>query len=140
MFNKLRNFFRMETTVAPRVDYTHKTFLQQFKNIVQGEKIVVIFMSSLESNGKYWCPDCESAKYNINNFVLPDCENKGIKTIFVDVGDRKEWRDSKHPLRNYSKFQINGVPTLALFENGKMTKKLVERSIQSEDNVKNFLK
>jgi len=100
----------------PRVDYNYKTFLSNFKNIVHDEKLVVIFMSSIE-NGRYWCPDCESAKYNINNVILPDCAKKGIQTIFVDVGSFKEWKDSKHPLRNYSKFQINGVPTLALFEN-----------------------
>ena len=91
-------------------------FLDKFKAEPPKGKTVAIFMSSLEENGIYWCPDCENARDNVNNIIIPKCNEKGWKFFHVNVGDKPTWKNPEHPLRTNLDVNISRIPILAIFE------------------------
>jgi len=96
---------------------TSQEFLDQWNTLAQESKLVAIFMSGLEESGKYWCPDCEATRDNLNNVLVPTAREKGIKAYHVDAGNRETWKNPENPLRKNEAFPVTKIPTIILFEN-----------------------
>jgi len=111
-------------------------FVDEWSTIAQEGKFVAIFMASLDESGEYWCPDCEDARDNLNNVLIPTARELGIEAFHVDVGNPQVWRKSNHPLRIHEVFPINSIPTIILFENGKVIKSLIEEECHSAKNIR----
>jgi len=96
---------------------TSQQFLDQWSTLSQEPKLLAIFMAGLDETGKYWCPDCENTRHNLETVLIPTAKEKGIKLYHVDVGNKETWKDPENHLRKNEAFQITKVPTLVLFEN-----------------------
>jgi len=116
----------------------HTDFLANFTTIEAKDKTIVVFMAGKDKDDEYWCPDC-SLVGNIVHHNLTDMakENK-LDITFVDVGDRDTWKDKENTLRTHPNIKLTNVPTVGLFEKGKMTKKFIENDILKEENLKSL--
>jgi len=115
---------------------TFQDFVDEWSTLAQEGKFIAIFMASLDETGEYWCPDCEEARDNLNNVLVPTARELGIELYHVDVGTPQVWRKSMHPLRIHEVFRINAIPTIILFENGKVIKSLIEEECHSARNIR----
>jgi len=120
---------------------TYKEFLDQFETIAkENNKFVGIFMASTEEGtGKYWCPDCEVIRENLKDVLLPIVKEKNLKAIHVDYGSRADWKSKDHPLRKNEAFQIVEIPTIAIFEKGRLVKALIEGECFKAENIRELL-
>ena len=90
-------------------------------------KIIWFYGTLLAETGQSWCGDCVRADRVIPNvFVnqLPD----GVAVFKCAVGTREEWKQKPNPykLEQQPGFNIQKIPTVALFSNGAEVCRLVE--------------
>lgn len=53
------------------------------------KKCLVIFKGSIDpETNQNWCSDCVKAQPNIDNVIIPYCEEKNITVFIVEVGLR----------------------------------------------------
>jgi len=99
-------------------------------------KLLVVFKGTKdEVTGENWCSDCVKAEPVINEFLLPKAKEEGIPVIFVDCGLRDEWVNPENEARKHKIFNITGVPTVALIEDGALVTKLMEEELFDGDIV-----
>lgn len=76
------------------------------------ERVFLLFSGTTDAAGKSWCPDCSRALPVIKTAVQ-QFATEADAFVYVDVGDRNEWKTPSHPLR--TRFQLTGVPTLLVY-------------------------
>lgn len=78
--------------------------------VPEGQHVSCYFSGSIDASGNSWCPDCVVAE----PFVTQALERVSDKTIFVyvDVGDRAFWKDTKNPFRLNKDTHLSVIPTL----------------------------
>ena len=113
-------------------DIVEVTDTNQFQSTLDSiaaeqEFVVVIFTGTVDpATGKNWCPDCERAKPNLNNILMPNASGKVIKCIV----QRSEWRGNPdHPYKKSSFLKVRGVPTVVLIREGD----IIMRADKDED-------
>lgn len=96
--------------------YDMQSFLSKLNDFENEDRLVVVFLSSWDSNGKYWCPDCEQARDNISDILVPKCKEQNLKIIFVDCGDKPGWQNPEHVLKVHPLIKLPDIPTFMIFE------------------------
>ena len=91
------------------------------------EKFIVWFTGAInEQTGESWCPDCVTAKPQIDKLV-----EAGSRHILKGIVVRDEWMgNADHPYKKEANFKAAGVPTLILFEG--------ENELHRVDNLDDF--
>ncbi|CAL4253032.1 unnamed protein product [Meganyctiphanes norvegica] len=79
-----------------------------------GAPIFVLLSGSKDASGKSWCPDCVVAEPVVEAGLSKAPEDTVF--IYVGVGGRDFWKDSKCVFRTDSRTRLKSVPTLMRWE------------------------
>ncbi|KIJ54230.1 hypothetical protein M422DRAFT_153602, partial [Sphaerobolus stellatus SS14] len=92
-----------------------------------------IVTASRDGEGRMWCPDCR----DVEDLVQKTFAESQEKGIIIYVGQRAEW---KRPANKFRKsHNIQSVPTIVRFENGKETGRLVDSEILESGKLEKLL-
>lgn len=79
--------------------------------VPKGEPVNVYFSGSLDAaSGKSWCSDCVEAEPFVEAAVARLSARSHF--VYVDVGDRAFWKDTKNPFRLDKDTHLSVIPTL----------------------------
>ncbi|KAK9889784.1 hypothetical protein WA026_007161 [Henosepilachna vigintioctopunctata] len=82
-----------------------------FMNTVDSKgKPIYIYFTGDKVDGKSWCPDCIRAEPIVRQ-QLHHADAEAL-FIYVEVGDRKTWKDPQCSFRKDTRTQLLQVPTL----------------------------
>jgi len=153
-------FNRSATTDSFSQRITYLQTLEDSPNIAYGQTNIVVenpsdfdrVISCLEKNVKIilyftaandpqtlqlWCPDARKAQPLVDEILQGITE----KFYFVEFPIiRAEYKEnSDYFLRVHEKVKLTGIPTMGLWEDGKMEKRLAEGELHELENIRKFL-
>ncbi len=111
----------------------------EYPEIKKRQRQVVLFTGTPDETGKSWCSDCNTAKPFIEQIIIPWAESNNIPFQIITVGDRPTWKNPEHVLRTDQSLKLTSVPTLILYEQGTITKRLDDDKATKEDFIKMFI-
>ncbi|ODO03564.1 hypothetical protein L198_02412 [Cryptococcus wingfieldii CBS 7118] len=86
-------------------------------------------------NGRMWCPDCVAVESTVKDaFDGPEKPNAAVYW----VGKIQEWRTANN--KALVDWNVNTIPTIVRFDNGKETARLVKDEILDKSKLQAFLK
>ena len=88
------------------------------------EKSLMLFTSVADEEGNYWCPDCEKISPLYEEFAQ-EAKSAGLPFYVFKAGDRATWKDKQHKFRVNKLLNLQGVPTMGIFDGKKLTRHLV---------------
>lgn len=88
-------------------------------------KAVVLFTSDKNEDGTDWCPDCVAAKPHYET-IEAEAKKANLPFYIFYCGDRPTWKSPDNKYRKHKLVKLTSVPTLALFDGKKVTRRLVE--------------
>lgn len=116
-----------------------KDFESEFTSLIKAKKpFFGYFTGSISENGVSWCPDCETAKPNIEKGVK-ELEGSEIEFIVFPL-DREPYKKSDFHLRTNPKTKLTAVPTLIFYNDGIEFGRMVEDELFDETKVITFMK
>eukprot|EP00753_Platysulcus_tardus_P008934 PLAT1719.1.p1 GENE.PLAT1719.1~~PLAT1719.1.p1 ORF type:complete len:1065 (-),score=522.65 PLAT1719.1:67-3237(-) len=95
----------VEASAARRTPVPAAAALDALQAAAAEEGVDEVFLLALAS----WCPDCVVASPLIDDALA---DKPAAVVVYVDVGDRTEWRAEDNPLRVEEQLLVNCVPTL----------------------------
>ncbi|KAF8167347.1 hypothetical protein B0H34DRAFT_792080 [Crassisporium funariophilum] len=104
--------------------YTLKTVPEKF----------VIFYSSIEHDGKMWCPDCRA----VEELVKDAFSDSGPEALIVYVGNKAQWKCSTNAYRQ-KPWTLTSIPTIVRIQDGQEIGRLTDDSGIIE-GLKEFVK
>ncbi|KAK9732313.1 Eukaryotic protein of unknown function (DUF953) [Popillia japonica] len=89
----------------------YEAFTQFVDNLKENKgNVYILFSGSKSEDGQSWCPDCVRAKPVVEDALKYTDENSQF--VYVEVGDRSFWKDSKCPFRTDKRTKLLVIPTL----------------------------
>lgn len=77
---------------------------------------ICVFTGGENADGVNWCPDCVTAKPNIQNIIV---KNADCKILWCTVPTRNEWVGvADHPYKVHEDVKATGVPNVLLYADG----------------------
>lgn len=103
-----------EQTVTRHKVVGYQPFLDFMETLVvpQSQKVNVYFSGSVDTaTGQNWCPDCVEAEPFVTE-ALQRTAGESSQFVYVVVGDRAFWKDTKNPFRLDKNTHLSVIPTL----------------------------
>ncbi|CCI46961.1 unnamed protein product [Albugo candida] len=101
----------------------HK-FVSEY-DVQKSGHLYLLFVSSLDEDGNYWCSDCRRAKAPIERAFTRAPMDSTLLEIYV--GDRAKWKDMQNEFRQNQLFYIDNIPTVMRYDgNGNSSNMLTE--------------
>ncbi|PWO00717.1 hypothetical protein FA09DRAFT_327446 [Tilletiopsis washingtonensis] len=94
----------------------------------------LIFFSS---GAPPWCPDCVAALPAIHAVFGKDSGAAGAEAELLTVG-REEWKNKQNPHAWRSEYNVQGVPTIIKWQDGKEVGRLDEDGCKDEKRLREF--
>ncbi|KVI00634.1 thioredoxin-like protein Clot [Cynara cardunculus var. scolymus] len=118
---------------------TFNTVFEKFKSEAPNNKSnLILFLADIEpSTNLSWCPDCVRAEPVIYKKLESSPDDVALLRAYV--GDRPTWRNAHHPWRMDTKFNLKGVPTLILWENGEVKGRLEDHEAHIERKIDDLI-
>ncbi|KAK0521799.1 hypothetical protein OC834_006527 [Tilletia horrida] len=91
------------------------------------------------SGSPSWCPDCRNAEPAVHAVfgTGPNDGTGGPSGYMIYVGDRPTWKDPNNQYR--TEYNIQSVPTIVRWENGKETGRIEDAECQDEGKLQAFI-
>ncbi|KRX02545.1 Thioredoxin-like fold [Pseudocohnilembus persalinus] len=120
------------------IDYNH--FEDEYKGIISKEKnAFVVFMSNKDPQShRPWSTDCENITGTVDQ-LKADANKEGVKLWICRVGNQEQWNDAGNPLKIHEVAKIKTIPTIILFQNGQVARKLEKSDIEDQDDAKKLM-
>jgi hypothetical protein len=115
-----------------------KDFEEGWKK-VGGLERAVLYFSSRNEDGSYWCKDCEKAARVLSDWVLPRAKARGLDLVSFDVGEREGYKNPDNQFRKHPKIGLKCIPTLAAWRKGRIVLRLEEAQLLEEGLVEELL-
>jgi thiol-disulfide isomerase/thioredoxin len=141
-FSQLRSSInsRHDTIDAsnPEFELTEKHLIGPKKFILQGfteaykfvkeydtkmGPLYILFMSNVDEEGKYWCPDCQKAKQPV--YEAFDRAPLKSRIVEIRVGERDYWANEYNEFRLNELFYIDYIPTLMRYDGNKFSSNML---------------
>lgn len=84
-------------------------FIQELR-VPVGQNVNVYFSGAKTDSGESWCPDCVVAEPVV--MAALERTQEPSQFVYVDVGDRAFWKDTKNPFRMHKDTHLSVIPTL----------------------------
>lgn len=85
-------------------------FIAELTTKAGDQPINVYFSGSKNASGGSWCPDCVVAEPVVRDALTRVQEPSHF--VYVDVGDRAFWKDTKNPFRTDKRTHLSVIPAL----------------------------
>ncbi|KAF0684054.1 Aste57867_23975 [Aphanomyces stellatus] len=103
-------------------------------NLTDGP-LFVLLMSG-ETNGTYWCADCERAKGPVADALARAPAN--TRLLEVSVGTAQDWHDDFNSFRSKSTFHIRKIPALLQYAGNLHTTRLISERFTLDTELLDF--
>ncbi|TMW66119.1 hypothetical protein Poli38472_003884 [Pythium oligandrum] len=110
-----RSNFLGETRIVLQGFQEGYKFVNEYDVATQGP-LYIFFVSDVDENGTYWCPDCQKAKKSVYDVFAR--APRGSRLVEIRVGSSDYWNNQDNEFRQNELFYIDYIPSLVKYEGG----------------------
>lgn len=111
-------------------------FVSEYDVDLQGP-LYILFMSDVDEEGKYWCPDCEKAKKPVYDAF--NRAPRGSKLVEIRIGPESYWADEMNEFRQNQLFYLDHIPTLMRYEGGGNSSTMLTEQFCTDEELLDFV-